>query len=113
MKTTQDSNGAVLAPSPCSAVWTPIENPPRAAGQYIVGNTSHGYVGQARWLPRKAEWKFPAAQSAFTPDVWTAFPFLPNNENHECKYESDGGGCGVCGKTASESIIPQTNKTNK
>ncbi len=62
----------------CSASWVSVNSPPTQAGQYIVGNTSHGYTGQARWMPRKAEWKFPAAQSAFTPDVWTVFPSLPN-----------------------------------
>lgn len=58
----------------CSASWVSIERPPTSAGRYIVGNTSHGYTAQARWMPRKAEWKFPSAQLTFTPDVWTVFP---------------------------------------
>ena len=51
--------------------------PPDRAGTFILGNTSSGEVGQARWMPRKGAWKFPSAAMAFRADVWTSFP-LPN-----------------------------------
>jgi hypothetical protein len=31
---------------------------------------------------------------------------VPSVRDHRCEYESDGGGCKTCGKTAAESLLP-------
>jgi hypothetical protein len=79
-----------IPPPPCSASWLSIETPPDRAGTFILGNTSSGEVGQARWMPRKSEWKFPSAHMAFRADVWTSFP-SPNIALSNSKQDSKGG----------------------
>jgi hypothetical protein len=40
--------------------------------------------------------------------------YVKMQEEHQCEYESDGGGCKTCGKTAAESLLPNIgiDKTN-
>ena len=56
------------------ALWKSATVPPQKAGTYLVGNRDTGEVGQARYMPKKREWKFPSAQMAFVVQAWDDMP---------------------------------------
>jgi hypothetical protein len=57
--------------------WNKIENPPQYSGQYLVASWRYRFVGQARFMPKKNQWKFPSAQMAFEPTHWMELPNPP------------------------------------
>lgn len=56
------------------AMWKSIETPPERAGYYLVGNRDTHAVAQARYMPKKKQWKFPAAAMAFEIQAWAEMP---------------------------------------
>ena len=58
------------------AMWNSIETPPEKAGFYLVGNRDTHEVAQARYMPKKKQWKFPSAQMAFDVQAWAEMPAI-------------------------------------
>lgn len=58
------------------AMWNSIDTPPAKAGTYLVGNRDTHEVGQARYMPKKKEWKFPSAQMRFEIQAWADMPAI-------------------------------------
>lgn len=56
--------------------WHPIETPPVKAGYYLVGNSDTHEVAQARYIPKKKQWKFPSARMAFEVQAWADMPTI-------------------------------------
>lgn len=62
-------------------IWQSIEKPifenlPLKSGFYLVGNKDNHKVGQARYIAKKKEWRFPSAKMAFEVQVWTDMPTI-------------------------------------
>ena len=56
------------------AAWVDISTPPKKAGVYLVGNRETHAVGQARYMPKKNEWRFPSSQMRFVIHAWAEMP---------------------------------------
>ena len=52
---------------------------PKMAGSYLVASATTKDVGQARWRPRKGEWKFPSAAMSFPFTHWSHMPSAPSD----------------------------------
>ncbi len=61
------------------AEWVNFEKSglPEMAGEYLVASAYTKEVGQARWLPRKKEWKWPNSTMAFEMTHWAHMPSAP------------------------------------
>jgi hypothetical protein len=59
--------------------WIPVLQELPSAGNryYLVGNAQTKQVAEARYLPRKHQWKFPSAARAFEITHWTEMPYPP------------------------------------
>lgn len=58
------------------AMWNEAAVPPKKAGVYLVGNRDTHEVGQARYMPKKEQWKFPSAAMAFEVQAWAEMPAI-------------------------------------
>ena len=52
---------------------------PKMAGTYFVASERTKDVGQARWLPRKKEWKWPNSAIAFEATHWSYMQSAPSD----------------------------------
>lgn len=56
--------------------WTPVSEPPKASGFYLLASGSKVSVG--RYMTKKAEWKLPPGWSGmYTPSHWMPLPPPP------------------------------------